>query len=403
MEATWRWFGPDDPVTLRDARQAGATGIVTALHQYAPGVEWPVEAIRERQRQIEAAGLRWSVVESVNLSEAIKQRSGPWREHIDAYIATLRNLASCGLRTVCYNAMPVLDWLRTDLDWTLPDGSITMRLDPIAMAAFDLFVLARPDAEADWTDGQQRAAHTLFRSMSPADLDRLQSIVLAGLPGSKGVYSLDFVRQSIAQYQIIGRDGLRANLGEFLRAVAPAAQELGVRLSIHPDDPPRSLLGLPRIASTRDDLDFLLEQSPEPANGITFCSGSLGVRSDNDLPAILQSVAPRVWFVHLRATHREPASYPVSPSSPDPAPETFHEAPHIEGDVDIVELIRILVREQRRRTADGDPTPIPFRADHGLKILTDPQRPSVPGYPAVGRLKGLAELRGILAAVQRLT
>lgn len=390
MEATWRWFGPQDPVSLHEARQAGATGIVSALHDFAPGVVWPVEAIEERQRRIEAAGLHWSVVESVNVSEAIKRRSGPWREHVEAYKQTLRNLAQCGLRVVCYNAMPVLDWLRTDLSWELADGSVTMRLDATAMAAFDLFVLRREGAEAEWEPKTRAAAAKRFQAMSEGERARLERIVLAGLPGSKDVYSLGYLRKSIAVYRELGRDGFRANVSEFLRAVAPVAEELGVRLCIHPDDPPRSLLGLPRICSTAEDLRALMAATPEAANGITFCSGSLGVRADNDLPAMLREFAERVWFVHLRATRREPN------------PASFHEAPHLEGDVDIVELLCLLVREERRRRAAGDEMPIPFRADHGLKILSDRERECVPGYPAVGRLKGLAELRGALAAVERL-
>ncbi len=391
MLATWRWFGPQDPVSLSEARQAGARGIVSALHEFAPGEVWPVEAIEERRRAIEAAGLAWSVVESVNVSEAIKRRAGDWRAHVEAYGTTLRRLAQAGIGVVCYNAMPVLDWLRTDLGWVLEDGSVTMRLDETAMAAFDLFVLRREGAEADWDAETRAAAEERFRAMTEGDRERLMGIVLAGLPGSKGVYTLEYVRESIAVYQELGRDGFQENVREFLRAVAPVAEEVGVRLCIHPDDPPRSLLGLPRICSTAEDVRALMAATPQSANGVTFCSGSLGVRADNDLPAMLREFAERVWFVHLRATRREEN------------PRNFHEAPHLEGDVDIVELLRILVGEERRRRTAGDERPIPFRADHGLKILTDLDRECVPGYPAVGRLKGLAELRGALAAVERLT
>jgi mannonate dehydratase len=391
MEQTWRWYGPRDAVTLSDARQAGATGIVTALHDIPPGGVWPVEAIEERKQLVEAAGMRWSVVESVNVSEQIKKRGSQWQLHIDNYIATLRNLATCGIDTVCYNFMPVLDWLRTDLEWELPDGSISMRFEADAIAAFDLFLLKRPGAEADWSEDQQRSAHERLAQMTESERDQLVRTVLAGLPGTTEVYSLDYVRQAIASYQEIGRDGLRANLGEFLRAVCPHADELGIGLCIHPDDPPRSLLGLRRIASTGEDLAFLLDQTPEQANGITFCSGSLGARPDNDLVAIMQSVAPRIRFVHLRSTRRE-ASH-----------DAFYEAAHLAGDVDIVALMKVLVQEERRRAAAGDSRPIPFRADHGNKILTDIGRPCVPGYPAVGRLRGLAELRGVLTAVEALT
>jgi mannonate dehydratase len=391
MEQTWRWFGPRDAVTLLDARQAGATGIVTALHDIPPGEVWSVDAIQARQRIVEAAGLTWSVVESVNVSEDIKKRGKNWQLHIDNYIATLRNLAECGIRTVCYNFMPVLDWLRTDLEWELPDGSISMRFEADALAAFDLFILKRPGAEEDWTEAQQRSAHARLQQMTEAEPDRMIHTVLAGLPGTTEVYTLDYVRNAIASYGDIGRDGLRANLGEFLRAVCPKAEEFGTRLCIHPDDPPRSLLGLPRIASTMDDLQFLIDQTPEQSNGITFCSGSLGARPDNDLVDMIRRVAPRIRFVHLRSTKREAGH------------DAFYEAAHLAGDVNIVALMKELVYEQRRRAASGDLTQIPFRSDHGNKILTDIGRPSVPGYPAVGRLRGLAELRGVLTAVEDLT
>lgn len=391
MEQTWRWYGPRDTVTLADARQAGATGIVTALHDIPPGEVWPVAAIEERKAIVRAAGLTWSVVESVNVSEEIKKRGKHWRLHIDNYVATLRNLAACGIHTVCYNFMPVLDWLRTDLEWQLPDGAISMRFEADAIAAFDLFILKRPGSEQDWSEEQQRSAHARLQSMTDAERERLTRTVLAGLPGTTVVYTLDYVRDAIASYAEIGRNGLRAHLGEFLRAVCPAAEEIGVKLCIHPDDPPRTLLGLPRIASNLEDLEFLLDQTPEESNGITFCSGSLGAGPANDLVKIIRRVATRIRFVHLRSTKREAGH------------DAFYEAPHLAGDVNIVALMKELVREERRRSAAGDQTPIPFRSDHGNKILTDLERPCVPGYPAVGRLRGLAELRGVLTAVEALT
>jgi mannonate dehydratase len=391
MEQTWRWFGPRDAVTLADARQAGATGIVTALHDIPPGEVWPIEAIRERQAIVKAAGMVWSVVESVNVSEEIKQHGKHWQRHIDNYRTTLRNLATCGIRTVCYNFMPVLDWLRTDLEWELPDGSISMRFDAASLAAFDLYILKRPGADQDWTTDQQRNAHETLSRMSESQRDRLTKTVLAGLPGTTEVYTLDYVRQAIASYSDIGAQGLRTHLGDFLRAVCPTAEEVGVRLCIHPDDPPRPLLGLPRIASTLPDLEFLLAQTPEQSNGITFCSGSLGARLDNPLAEMARKLAPRVYFVHLRSTKQEAGR------------DAFFEAPHLAGDVDIVSLLKEFVSEERRRAASGDLSPIPFRSDHGNKILTDIERPAVPGYPAVGRLKGLAELRGVLTAVEALT
>jgi mannonate dehydratase len=287
--------------------------------------------------------------------------------------------------------MPVLDWLRTDLEWELPDGSISMRFEALSLAAFDLFIFKRPGAERDWSEEQQREAHAHLELLSESARDRLVRTILAGLPGTSEIYTLDYVRNAIDSYGDIGRDGLRANLGEFLRAVCPCAEEVGVRLCIHPDDPPRPLLGLPRIASTGQDLQFILDQTPEPANGITFCSGSLGARPDNNLPDIMQRVASRIYFVHLRSTKREAGH------------DAFYEAAHLAGEVDIVTLMKLLVHEERRRVATGDAHPIPFRSDHGNKILTDIGRPSVPGYPAVGRLRGLAELRGVMTAVQALT
>ena len=394
MQQTWRWFGPADPVTLADARQAGAEGIVSALHQFPSGEVWPVEAIRERQAEIAAAGLPWSVVESVNVSEAIKTNGPLCPAHTVACIETLANLAACGLKTVCYNFMPVLDWLRTDLAYPMPDGSLSMRFHEPTLAAFDLFVLKRPGAQADWTEDEQRQARAIFDAMSPTELDRLTGIVLAGLPGTQGRYSLEYVRGEIARYQELGEAGLRANYRQFLRAVSPAAEELGIRLCVHPDDPPRSYLGLPRIVSTEADLAWVLDQSPEYANGITFCSGSLGVRADNRLVAMAERFAPRTHFVHLRATRRE--------GTAAAAARSFHEAPHLAGDVDIVGLMRVFVAEKRRRQLTEEPANIPFRPDHGNRMLTDLGRENVPGYPAVGRLKGLAELRGVLAAVEAL-
>ncbi len=391
MEQTWRWFGPNDNVTLSDARQAGALGIVSALHDISPGEVWPIEAIQERQQIVAAAGMTWSVVESVNVSEQIKQRGPLWRPHIDNYIATLRNLAACGIHTVCYNFMPVVDWVRTDLEYPLPDGSISMRYESAALAAFDLFILKRPGADRDWTPEQHRQAHIRLSHMNEDERERLTRTLLAGLPGTTEVYSLDHVRSAIAAYHDIGRNGLRANLGDFLRAVCPAAEELGVCLCIHPDDPPWSVFGLPRIAGTLDDLVFLLNQTPEQSNGITFCSGSLGARPDNDLPQIFRRVAHRIRFVHLRSTRQQPGEH------------AFYEAPHLAGDVDIVALMKELLFEERCRHSAGDYRQIPFRADHGNKILTDIGRPSVPGYPAIGRLKALAELRGVMTAVEALT
>jgi mannonate dehydratase len=391
MEQTWRWFGPNDGVTLSDARQAGATGIVTALHYLPPGQAWPKEEIEKRKAEVQAAGMVWSVVESVEVSEDIKRRTGNFRLHLQAYCETIRNLSACGIRTICYNFMPVLDWMRTDLNWKLPDGAIALRFDATAFAAFDLYILKRPAAESEWPEKRKRQAHTFFQEMSESARDALTRTVLAGLPGTDVVYSVDHIRSVLSSYASIDAESLRNNLREFLHAVCPVAEEAGVRLCIHPDDPPRSLLGLPRIVSTARDLTLLLESAPEAANGITFCTGSLGVRADNELNAMVRSFASRIYFVHLRSTRREPND-----------PESFHEAAHLDGDVDIVNIVRELVVEERRRKETRDSIPIPFRADHGHKILTDKDRRSAPGYPAVGRLRGLAELRGVVRAIETL-
>jgi mannonate dehydratase len=392
MEQTWRWYGPNDGVTLSDARQAGATGIVTALHHLPPGEVWTREEIDKRKAMVEAAGMTWSVVESVNISEDIKKRSGNYLKHIDAYKDSIRNLAACGIYTICYNFMPVLDWLRTDLAWKMPDGALTMRFDATALAAFDLFMLKRKGAEAEWPEDRQRKAHAVYQAMNESEKAALTRIVLAGLPGSDDVYTVEYVRKALASYDDISANQLRANLGEFLRAVCQVAEEVGARLCIHPDDPPRSLFGLPRICSTESDLAFIVDQTPETANGITFCTGSLGVRPDNDLVAMARRFAPRIHFAHLRSTKRE-ADDPLS----------FFEAAHLDGDVDIVAVAKEVVLEERRRKAEGRvDNQIPVRSDHGRSILTDIGRKCVPGYPAVGRLRGLAELRGIFRTWERV-
>ncbi|NYZ12358.1 mannonate dehydratase [Azospirillum sp. RWY-5-1] len=391
MEQTWRWFGPKDPIPLAHIRQAGATGIVTALHHIPNGTEWPVEEIAARKRMIEDAGLTWSVVESVPVSEEIKTRTGAWRAHIDAYAATLRNLAACGVRTVCYNFMPVLDWTRTDLAYELPDGSRALRFDADQFAAFELFILRRSEAEAEYGPDRARSARAAFEAMDESARERLVRTIIAGLPGAEESYTLDQFRGQLDRYRDIGADGLRSTLSAFVQAVAPVAEEAGVRLGIHPDDPPRPLLGLPRVVSTAADVRWLLEQSASPSHGLTFCAGSFGVRPDNDLPAMFAEFRDRVHFLHLRSTKREAD------------PQSFHEAHHLDGDVDMVALIRVICAAQRERQAAGRPDAvIPMRPDHGLQMLDDLGKVVNPGYSAIGRLKGLAELRGIMRAVQVL-
>ena len=389
MEQTWRWFGPDDPITLADIRATGATGVVTALHEVPNGEPWTVQAIADRRALVEASGLSWSVVESVPVHEDIK-RGGPLRDQwITAYQESLRNLALNGIDVVCYNFMPILDWTRTDLRYVMPDGSWALRFDQDAFAAFDLFILARDGASQEYHDANISRARTYYDNLSHEGRELLTANIIAGLPGSEEGYTLDSFRQMLATYVDIDAEALRENLGYFLRAVVPVAQQAGVRLAIHPDDPPRPLLGLPRVVSTRQDLQWLLDSAPGEANGLTFCTGSLGVRADNELAAMATQFAPRIYFAHLRSTQREEN------------PLSFHEADHTGGDVDMVAVIAALVGEERRREREGGPR-IPMRPDHGHQILDDQHRRSNPGYSLIGRLKGLAELRGIELAVARM-
>ncbi|RKR04357.1 D-mannonate dehydratase [Kushneria sinocarnis] len=393
MEQSWRWFGPEDPIALSDIRQAGATGIVTALHEYAPGEVWPVEAIRARRDMIEAAGLRWAVVESIPVSEAIKRGDDHLEARsrdLEAWQRTLENLTACGIDTVCYNFMPVLDWTRTELARPLDDGGTALRFDRTDFAVLELFLLARKGAEQEYEKWRIEAARQRFAAMDEADRRRLLDNVLAGLPGAAEHYTAEGFAGVLAAWQEIDEAMLREHLATFLRSVVPVAERLGMRLGIHPDDPPHSLLGLPRIVSTAADLRAVLDAAPGPANGITFCTGSLGVRADNELIAMAREFAPRIHFAHLRATRRD---------ADDPA--SFSEAPHLEGDVDMVSVIGELVREEQRRSLAGG-RPIPMRPDHGHRLLDDLHRTGRPGYPLVGRLRGLAELRGVERAVAQL-
>jgi mannonate dehydratase len=397
MEQTWRWFGPNDPVTLHDARQAGAEGIVTALHEIPAGDVWPVESIRARQADIFAAGTRWTVVESLDVTDAVKSRGPGWQHDVAAFSQSLRNLAACGLRTVAYNFMPVFSWMRTHLHDPLPNGGYTTSFSASAFAAFDLYILKRENARESWSESQQRNAHAYYENLSPYDRDELQRTILNGLPGGSGSFTLQKARDAVAAYRDIDEASLRANAGEFLKAVVPVAEEVGIRLCVHPDDPPRTILGLPRIVSTAEDIEWLLQQSPSPSNGITFCSGALGVRPDNDLLEIVRRFAPQIGFAHLRSTQR------LSRASECDAPvESFFEAAHLEGDADLVGIVIELVKEERRRLAAGDTSPLPFRSDHGQELLNDRERKAQPAYPAVGRLRGLAELRGVMRTAERL-
>ncbi|MDN4478569.1 mannonate dehydratase [Demequina sp. SYSU T00039] len=389
MEHTWRWFGPADPVTLPEIRQTGATGVVSALHEFPNGTVWPVEAILARKAEIEAAGLTWSVVESIPVHEDIKSGEPGAARRLDAWAQTVRNLGRCGIDTVCYNFMPVLDWTRTDLAYALPDGSWALRFDHVDLAVFDVHLLRRPGAEDDYAEADLRAAAARLAEMTDAGRARLIATVIAGLPGAEETYTVESLREDLRRYDGVGADELRGHLRTFLEAVVPAAEEAGVRLAIHPDDPPRPLLGLPRVVSTASDARWLLDAVDSPASGLTFCTGSYGVREDNDLVAMARELADRIFFVHLRSTVREAD------------PRSFHEGVHIDGDVDMVGVIRELLLEEDRRAREGGPR-LPMRPDHGHQILLDqdPSRRTNPGYTLLGRMKGLAELRGVELAVR---
>ncbi len=390
MRQGWRWFGPESDVALDEVRQAGATDIVSALHQVPIGEVWTDAAVAARKNLIETTPpgrvpLTWSVVESIPIPDAVKRTGGGAKAEIEAWIASLEAVAKAGIKIICYNFMPVVDWCRTDLDYETPTGSTAMRFDQRKFAAFELFILERPGAERDYSAAEQEDARTLFQSMSEAERAQLVVNIASALPGSTTEpLTIPQFRDKLAQYRDIDAARLRRHLVEFLAAVTPVAEAHGVTLTLHPDDPPRPLFGLPRVASTAADYAALFDAVPSPANGMCFCTGSLGVRADNDLVAIARRFASRIGFAHLRATKREAD------------PRSFHEAAHLEGDVDMVGVLRELLAEDRRRDATSR---IVFRPDHGQKLIGDFQRHGAPGYPVTGRLRGLAELRGIIAAL----
>ena len=391
MTQTWRWYGLKDPVSLSDVRQAGATGIVNALHHIPNGDIWSVEEIQKRKNEIEKAGLTWDVVESLPVHEKIKTRTEDFEQIIENYKQSMKNLAACSVYVICYNFMPILDWTRTRLDMPLEDGSLALEYNALELRVFDLHILQREGAQQDYTPQEIEQAKKQFEDLEASDIQRISDNMLKGLPGSEEGYSMEEFKAMLNTYKGIDADQLRSHLVQFLKEIIPLAEELGIRMCIHPDDPPFTLLGLPRIVSTKADYQYIFDQVTPISNGITFCTGSLGVRADNDLPAIFDAFADRVHFLHLRSTKRD-------------AYGNFYEADHLTGDVDMFEIITRVIKEQRRRANEKrKDASIPMRPDHGHQMLDDLVKPKInPGYSAIGRLRGLAELRGLEWGINKM-
>jgi len=389
LEQTFRWFGSNDPVTLAAIKQTGATGIVNALHHIPCGDVWSVDEIKQRDAIIKTAGFNWSVVESVNIHESIKTAGSLRDKYIANYITTINNLAAAGIKVICYNFMPVLDWTRTNLDFRLPNDASALRYHAPAVAAFDLYILEREGAYADFSEQQQQAAKAFLDGISAAEKELLTNTIMAGLPGTDEVFTIDEFKEHLKKYQDTDANKLKENLAYFLKAIIPHAEKVGIKMCIHPDDPPFPILGLPRVVSTEKDLKDVVESCPSPNNGITFCTGSLGARADNDLPGIVSRLGEHIHFLHLRNVQRETDG-------------SFYEADHLGGSNDMYAIMKNVILEQKKRLDNGrEDIAIPMRPDHGHKILDDFNYDTYPGYSVAGRLKGLAELRGLEMGIKR--